>query len=219
MRHMKKQIKQYVAHCPNCTINWNINHQPYGELNPILTPPTPYHTQASDLIVKLPPTAEGFDTLMTTTCKYLKEVLLTPGKETWSAEEWASVWLENIIEHDWNLPAAWISDRDSRFLARFWQVIFKKLGMKMLTAAAYHPQTDGQSERTNQTVEIAIQYFITANDDHEWTDALPYIKSVINNSPNASTGLTPLEIIHGFRLNHNTLSFLNELAPKDFADL
>ena len=219
MRHMRKRIQQYVAHCPDCSVNRTANHQPHGELNPILTPPTVYHTQASDFIVKLPPTSDGFDTLMTSTCKYSKEVLLTPGKETWTAEEWASVWLENLIDHEWNLPAAWISDRDPRFLSKFWQAVFEQLGTKMLTATAYHPQTDSQSERTNQTVEVAMRYFVTANDHREWTDALPYIKSVINNSPNAATGLAPMEIVRGFKSNHDTLNFLNELPPKDFADL
>jgi hypothetical protein len=56
------------------------------------------------------------------------------------------------------------------------------------TTAAWHPSADGQSERTNQTVEIAIRFFLTQNTDLEWIDALPFIQHMINNSKNASTG-------------------------------
>ena len=79
------------------------------------------------------------------------------------------------MDHDWQIPSAWISDRDPRFLSEFWTAVFQKLGTNFLTSAAYHPQTDGQSERTNQTIEIALRYFITANPDEEWVKALPFI--------------------------------------------
>lgn len=60
-----------------------------------------------------------------------------------------------------------ISDRDSKFMSELWQIIFQRLRTAILTSTAYHPQTDGQSKRTNQTVEIALRYFVTSNSDDD----------------------------------------------------
>lgn len=57
---------------------------------------------------------------------------------------------------DWGIPKVIISDRDRKFLSDLWTAIFKRLGTLLLYSTAYHPQMDGASERTNQTVEIAL---------------------------------------------------------------
>lgn len=76
-----------------------------------------------------------------------------------------------------------ISDRDAKFLSEFWKGLFKRLDTKLLTATSYHPQTDGQSERSNQTVEIALRY-LTVEYDEPWVDKLPGRQLVLNNSTN-----------------------------------
>ena len=99
-----------------------------------------------------------------------------------------------------------------------WTTLFQKLKTKMLTSTAWHPQTDGQSERTNQTVEIALRYFLTAHPDDDFTVVLPYLQATLNNSNNASTGQAPNEIIYGFRTN-DALQLLNDLPPEGFSAL
>jgi hypothetical protein len=118
---------------------------------------------------------------------------------------------------DWGVPKAIISDRDPKFLAEMWKGIFRRLGTKLLTSTAYHPQTDGQSERTNQTIEIAIRYFLTnSKTDGNWVRLLPKLQGDLNNAPSASTGLSPNEIIYGFKVNHgiSTLSVEAQDANK-----
>lgn len=99
---------------------------------------------------------------MTVTCKFSKKVTIIPGASTYTAKDWAKALLERLAIADWGLPSAIISDRDRKFLSELWTEIFKQLGVKLLYSTAYHPQTDGQSERTNQTVEIALQFYINS---------------------------------------------------------
>ena len=219
IRHLSKRLRQYIAHCPQCQVSQTKRHLPYGSLVPIAAPSIPFHTIAMDFIVALPTTLTGMNTLLTVTCKATKRVLLVPGLDTWTAPEWAEVVLRALLDHDWGIPRSIISDRDSRFMSDFWQRIFALLGVKFLTATAYHPQTDGQSERTNQTVEIAMRFHLTSHPDkwNEWHLILPYIQATLNNSP-SSTGFAPNELCYGFKVN-NTMDMLSDLPAEDFSKL
>ncbi len=115
-----------------------------------------------DWIVALPISVAGFNTLLTITCKFSKRILLIPGMDTWDAARWAEVTIVSLVGHDWGIPRSIISDRDARFMSEFCSTVFTKMGVSMLTSTAYHPQTDGQSERTNQMVEIALPYHYTS---------------------------------------------------------
>ena len=172
-----------------------MRHKPYGKLNPFQTPRTHYYTQTGDWITKLPPTLLGINMLLTLTCKASKKMLLVTGKETQIAAEQGAAMLNAWRLHDQNFPTQFISDRDPCFLLGVMKGMFDKLSTKMLTSTAYYPQTDRQSERTNQTVEIALRYFVTANPGNEQIEALLHIQSTINNSCNASTGVALNKVI------------------------
>lgn len=70
----------------------------------------------------------------------------------------------------------------------------------MMMSTAYHPQTDGQSERTNQTVEIMLRYIISEDTFKDWPSILPHIQAVLNNSTSSTTGISPNEIVLGFKI-------------------
>ncbi|RDI80893.1 hypothetical protein Vi05172_g9104 [Venturia inaequalis] len=170
---MSRTLKKYIDHCPDCLVNKTPRHLPYGELHPIVTKPAPFVTICIDFVTNLPPTTSAaYDTLLTVTCKFSKTILLIPGKSDWSAEEWVAVLLRELKAHNWGIPTNIISDRDSRFMDRLWKAMFAIMRTKFMFSTAWHPQTDGQSERTNQTVEIAIRYETTANPDEEGTEFL-----------------------------------------------
>ncbi len=95
---------------------------------------------------------------MSVTCKTSRKVTLIPGKNTWTAAEWAIKLLRRLHKLDWGIPKAIISDRDRKFTKELWQTLFEKLGVGLMYSTAYHPQTDGSSERTNQTVEIVLRF-------------------------------------------------------------
>jgi hypothetical protein len=159
-------------------------------------PPIPFHTVAIDFIAGLPP-FNGFDTALTITCKASKRCTILPGKATYSAADWAAVFLEGTV--DWGLPSAIISDRDRKFMSELWHTLFKRLGVQQMVTTAYHPQADGQSERTNQTVEIALRFWLSEG-NKDWPGFLPFLRASLNNSINTSIGISPNEFCLGFRV-------------------
>ena len=174
-------------------------HAPYGSLQPIQSPPVPFFTLTLDFILALPLSKEGFNALMSVTCKFSKRVTLIERKDTWTAEDWAHAFLNRLDLVDWGLPGELITDRDPKFLSKFWTALFEKLGVKLLYSTAYHPQTDGSSERTNQTVEIALRFFVHALENPAyWPQVLPRIQGIINNISSSTTGKTPNEVAYGF---------------------
>lgn len=76
--------------------------------------------------------------------------------DTWSAEDWVYAFLKKLDLIDWGLPGELIIDRNPKFVNKFWKILFAKLGVKLLYNMAYHLQTNGSSQRTNETVKIAL---------------------------------------------------------------
>ena len=105
---------------------------------------------------------------------------------------------------DWGLPKCLLSDRDPKFLSELWSELFALLGVQLLYSTAYHPETDGQSERTNATVEIALRYYLgTLEQVDRWPTVLPRLQSTLNSS-RASHGKTPNVAVYCFTPNTAT---------------
>ena len=219
---LDRQLREYLRHCPKCQLYQTARHQPHGAYQPIASPPAPFHTISIDFILALPLSRKEYDCIMTATCKYTRKITLMPGKTIYTAEEWAEILVRRLHKIDWGLPKAIISDRDRKFLSALWKALFKKLGVRLLYSTAYHPQTDGSSERTNQTVEIAIRFWIaTLQKPEAWPETLPAIQFQYNNSVSTPLGRSPNEIAYGFNIN-DTLDLLGHdklLLPKELVRL
>lgn len=206
---LTKRLRDYINHCPSCERNSTLRTAPNGELQPIRSEPVPFRTIAMDFILGLPTVPavapwkiEGhdfFDTLLTVTDKFSKKTLLIPGHSTYTAEDWATVLLQMLLLCDWGIPTGIISDRDSKFTSDLWRALWKRLGTRLLMSTAWHPQTDGLSERKNQTAEIAIRHFALAHPDLPWTSALVALQAGLNNAYSAAINTSPNELVYGFR--------------------
>lgn len=202
VKRLGKKVRSYVEHCTKCKTFQTKRHKPYGSLQPIDIAPSPFHTISIDFILALPQTAEGFNCALSVTDKFSKRISVIPGKVTWNAEQWADALIDRLWIMDWGMPKAIISDRDKKFTSTLWNRIFTRLGTRLLYSTAYHPQTDGASERTNQTVEIALRYLIsTLEDERDWVRSCTAIQNAFNNLRNAGTGMTPNEVCLGFTPN------------------
>ncbi|MGI0135223.1 MAG: integrase zinc binding domain-containing protein [Candidatus Micrarchaeaceae archaeon] len=84
---LKHHLRAYLLHCPECLVFQTRRHAPYGSLQPIETPPCPYHTITIDFVLGLPTSAEGYNCLLTLTDKYSKKIALIPGKDTYTATD------------------------------------------------------------------------------------------------------------------------------------
>ena len=156
---MKQDIEQYVKGCAACQAN-KTNTRP---LKPAMIPITPEHnlpfeTVAVDFITKLPQSGK-YDTIMTATCHDCsKAAIMIPCQESITAEGVAGLYLKNIYPR-FGIPKKIISDRDTRFTSKFAKGLCEALQIHQNISTAYHPRTDGQSERTNQWLEQYLRFY------------------------------------------------------------
>lgn len=162
-------------------------------------------------------TKQGFNAIISVTCKFSKWVTLLKRVNTWSAEQWVQVFLQRLDLIDWGLPREPITDRDPKFLSKFWAELFAKLGVKLLYSTAYHPQTNGSSKHPNQTVEIALLFFIYVLENTSlWPEVLTCIQSSLNNTSSSTTSKTPNKIAYGFSPRKPLDLLSNPLLPNTF---
>ncbi len=190
--NMQQDVRDYVKGCAECQRN-KINTRPTkAPLSPIF--PTheamPFETVALDFITKLP-VSQGYDLILTVTdhdCT--KAVVFIPCKESMTAEETAGLIVQHIFPR-FGLPLKFISDRDPKFASRFIRELCKGTGTTQNISTAYHPRTDGQSERTNQWLEQYLRFWVNERQDN-WHAYLPLAEFAHNNWPNETTGESPL---------------------------
>jgi hypothetical protein len=211
MKGSSAVIRDYIQHCPSCMVNKPNNHTPSGKLIPITAPASPWELVTMDFVVKLPkctpknglwaqltgkPDLPAYDSFLTITDKLTKYVVIVPGCENWDAKQWAAAYFDRVFP-TFGVPAAIISDRGSVFVSMFWTTVFNLMKTDCIATTAYNPRADGQSERTNQVVEIALRHVVNDH-QNDWVSFLGEIQFSMNNSPNASTGKTPSELMMGF---------------------
>ena len=110
-----------------------------------------------DFITQLPMTKNGNDAIFVVVDRLTKMAHFIPTKTTATAEDTARLFLDNVFRLH-GLPEEIISDRDSKFNGNFWQALFESLGTRLGMSTAFHPQTDGQTERMNRTLEDMLRH-------------------------------------------------------------
>ena len=144
---------------------------------------------ALDLIVDLPP-SEGYDSILTITdhdCT--KALLFFPCKQTITSQGVAALYMKHVFPH-FEIPNRVISDRDTRFTSNFATELCKQLDVTQNISTTYHPQTDGQSEHTNQWLEQYLRIYCNFQQDN-WASLLPMAQFMHNSWPNSTTSFTP----------------------------
>jgi hypothetical protein len=156
----------------------------------------PFETVALDFIVKLP-VSQGFDSILTITDQgCTKAAIFIPCNEDITVEETAALYIKHVFAH-FGLPTKVISDQDPRFMSKFMQEACKVMGVKHAPSTAYHPRTDGQSERSNQWLEMAIR-FIADQKQRNWAPYLPIAQFAHNNWLSDTTRKSPFFLLMGF---------------------
>ena len=193
---MKKDIAEYVKGCTTCQSRKNQPNKAKPPLFPITsdTYDTPFTSIAMDFIVKLP-LSKSYDTILTITDTFSKASIFIPCNESINAENTARLYATYVLPH-YGLPTRIISDRDPRFTSTFSRELCRTLGITQNISTAYHPQTDGQSERTNQRLGQYLRIFINYHQQN-WASLLPLAQYTLNAWPNATTKRAPFELIMG----------------------
>src|SRR6202008_711122 len=191
-------VTDYVRGCAICQMN-KVNTRPTKPPIFPITPETdalPFETIALDLITDLPNSA-GYDSILTITdhdCT--KSAFFIPTHKTADTWEIANLYVQNIFPHD-GIPKKIISDRDPRFTSKAAKEICYILQINQNISTAFHPQTDGQSERTNQSLEQYLRLFCNDKQSN-WHAWLPIAQYTRNSWPNATTKKTPFDLLIGY---------------------
>ncbi|KAI3819911.1 hypothetical protein L1987_13764 [Smallanthus sonchifolius] len=150
-----------------------------------------------DFITKLPRTPTGCDTIWVIVDRLTKSAHFLAIKETDKMDKLTRIYLKEVVSRQ-GVPISIISDRDARFTSRFWQSLHKALGTRLDMSTAYHPQTDGQTERTIQTLEDMLRACVI-DFGNTWESHLPLVEFSNNNSYHTSIKATPFEALYGWK--------------------
>jgi hypothetical protein len=192
---MDREIADYVKTCSSCQRTKVPNRKPYGFMVPLGIPKRRWSSISMDFITQLPPSTKGNDAIMVVVDRLSKMTHAIPNKTVDTAEDCAKLFVDKIYCHH-GLPLEIISDRDAKFTSDFWKELMRLLNVKQGMSTSYHPRTDGQTERTNRTLEEVLRSFISP-DQSNWDDLLPLVEFAINNSINVATGSTPFLMNYG----------------------
>lgn len=148
-----------------------------------------------DLITKLPRTSKGHDAIWVVIDRFTKSTHFIPIREDLSADKLAKIYVDEIVSQH-GVPLNIISDCDARFSSHFWKTMQSAMGTQLNLSTAYHPQTDGQSEMTIQTLEDMLRACVI-DFGGNWDSHLPLIEFSYNNSYHASINMAPFEALYG----------------------
>lgn len=186
---MHADIRRYVTTCLACQANKPSTQLPMGPLQPLPIPERPWQVVTMDLITELPPTKLGNDAIVVFVDKLTKMAHYAASTTNVTAPGLARLFFREVVRHH-GLPESVVSDRDPRFNSIFWRALWGQLGTTLSLSTAYHPQTDGQTERQNRTLEEMLRAYVGPRQD-DWDECLVAAEIAYNNSVQASTKETP----------------------------
>jgi hypothetical protein len=192
---MKREIAKYVSECDTCHRVKASHFKVAGTLQPLPIPSWKWEDISMDFIVGLPNTSQKHDSIWVIVDRLTKMAHFIPVHTTFSAKKYAKIYLDRIgCLH--GVPKMIILDRGAQFVASFWEHLQASLGTKLIRSLAYHPQTNGQTERVNQILEDMLRACVI-HYDKSWD--IPLAKFSYNNSYQASLKMAPFEALYGRR--------------------
>ncbi|GJX01029.1 putative reverse transcriptase domain-containing protein [Tanacetum coccineum] len=193
--NMKADIATYVSKCLTCAMVKAEHQRPSGLLVQPKIPKWKWENSTMDFVTKLPKTSQGYDIIWVIADRLTKSAIFTPMRETDPMDKLARIYLKEVVTRH-GIPISIIYDRDPRFASNFWRPLQNALGTNLDMSTAYHPQTDGQSERTIQTLKDMLRACVI-NFGKGWSNHLPLVEFSYNNSYYASIKAAPFEALYG----------------------
>ena len=192
---LRQFVKKFVTTCDICQRNKSTTHKPYGLLQPLPIPETPWSSISMDFITQLPP-SKSFTSILVVVDRLTKMAHFIPTTDEVDADDLATLFLSRVVTSH-GLPDDIVTDRGSIFTAHYTKTFLEALGVKQNLSTAFHQQTDGQTERTNATLEQYLRCFSNYQQD-DWSTLLAQAEFCYNNTVHASTKQTPFFALHGF---------------------
>ena len=194
---MSRMVASYVRGCDICHRVKPSNEKPFGQLEPLEIPEERWSRIGIDFITKLPKSQAGHDCIVSVVDHLTKRAHFLPAVESGlTSEHFAKTFCDFYVRLH-GVPDMIVSDQDPRFMGDFWQALMKTLKVSLGMSSAYHPQTDGQTEKVNNVIGVYLRAFSRHNPNN-WDSLLPLGEFAYNASLHASTGKTPFELDLGY---------------------
>ena len=209
---MYNAVRHYVESCHLCSINKSRTAKQNGLLQPLPIPERPWEAISMDLVTQLPESKEKHDAIVVFVDRFSKQAVFAPTVTSATAQDLAKLFFHHVYRYH-GVPRSIVSDRDTRFTSAFWTSLFSLLNTSLDLSTAYHQQTDGQTERTNRTLEQYLRFY-TSDTLDDWDQHLADAEFAYNHAKSSSTGLSPFEVLYGFN-PHVPMSLLRTIATTD----
>jgi hypothetical protein len=203
---LKRDVLRYVRECLPCQRNKAERVKMPGKLQPLDIPQMKWECISMDFVTSLPTVQGGYDSIMVVVDLLTKVAHIIPVKKTYKASDIARLFVKEIFRLH-GLPKRIVSDRDTDFTSKFWTSLFEAIGTQLCFSTAYHPQSDGQTERVNQVIEDILRAYC-AREPKKWIQYLPLVEFAYNASYHQSIGMTPFQALYGQEC----------LSPLNFSD-
>ncbi|KAK8560261.1 hypothetical protein V6N12_013061 [Hibiscus sabdariffa] len=192
---LKKDVAEFVSKCMVCQ-RVKAEHQfPSGLLQPLKIPEWKWERITMDFVTGLPLTPSKKNSVWVIVDRFTKCAHFLPVHTTYTLDKLAELYIREIVRFH-GVPKSIVSDRDSKFTARFWDCLHTALGSRLNFSTSYHPQTGGQSERVIQVLEDMLRCCII-DFQGSWEKQLPLVEFAYNNSYQASIQMAPYEALYG----------------------
>ncbi|RVX14525.1 Transposon Ty3-I Gag-Pol polyprotein [Vitis vinifera] len=192
---MKRDIAQFVANCQICQQVKAEHQRPAGLLQPLPILEWKWDNITMDFVIGLPRTRSKKNGVWVIVDRLTKSAHFLAMKTTDSMNSLAKLYIQEIVRLH-GIHVSIVSDRDPKFTSQFWQSLQRALGTQLNFSTAFHPQTDGQSERVIQILEDMLRACVL-DFGGNWADYLPLAEFAYNNSYQSSIGMAPYEALYG----------------------
>ena len=191
---MEEDVKDYVRTCDTCQHDKPSRHCRYGELEPLEVPYRPWSSISMDWIIELPEST-WYTQIWVIGDRFIKMAHLVPLPTNTSAKDLAKIFVKDVWKNH-GLPTDIVSDRDTQVTSHFWQALMDLLGIQTKLSTAFHLETDGQTERVNQTIEQYLRHYCSWKQD-DWDELLPMAEFAYKSAKSETTGTSPFEANYG----------------------
>ena len=195
--HLQDDVKHFIKHCDPCQRNKGAHQKQGGMLKPLPIPESNWESVSMDFITALPQTKAGNESIIVYVDRLSKMVHLKAIPYIINAEQCALYFMHEVVRLH-GIPKDIVSDRDKLFTSEFWREFMRILGTQLKLSTAYHPQTDGQTERMNRTLQDYLRHYIGPLHD-DWDEHLDMAEFAINNAWQESIKMSPFEMVYGLK--------------------
>lgn len=192
---LKRDVEDFVKQCCICQKAKSEHVHPAGLLQPLPIPTGIWQDISMDFIEGLPK-SDGYSVILVVVDRLSKYAHFFPLKHPFTAGQVAQVVFDNICKLH-GLPKSIVSNRDKVFTSTFWKQLFTLMQTKLLLSTAYHPQSDGQTERVNQCLEMYLRC-ATHDSPTKWKLWLPLAEFWYNTTYHTSLGCSPFKVVYGY---------------------